>query len=39
VLAGKIPVPAAISQEAALIAGQCREAANARPSLKLVSTP
>lgn len=38
VLAGKIAPPAALAQQAALIAEQSREAASTRPSLKLVST-
>jgi anthranilate phosphoribosyltransferase len=37
VIDGKIPVPAAIAQQAALIVEQAREAGGARPSLKLVS--
>lgn len=38
VLDGKIATPAAIQQQVALIADQCREAARIRPPLKLVST-
>jgi anthranilate phosphoribosyltransferase len=37
VLDGKIAVPAAIAQQAALLAQQAREAATPRPALKLVS--
>lgn len=37
VLDGEIPVPAAIAQQAALLAEQAREAASARPTLRLVS--
>ncbi|HET9651189.1 MAG TPA: DNA-binding protein YbiB [Usitatibacter sp.] len=38
VLDGRIATPAAIQQQAALIADQCREAARTRPPLKLVSS-
>lgn len=37
ILEGEVDVPAAIAQEAALLAEQSREAANARPALRLVS--
>ena len=37
VLEGSIAVPAALLQQAALLAGQAREAASARPVLRLVS--
>jgi hypothetical protein len=37
VLDGKVPVPAAIAQQAQLLIDQAREAAIARPVLRLVS--
>jgi anthranilate phosphoribosyltransferase len=37
ILAGKIAVPAAIAQQAALVVEQAREAGSTRPSLRLVS--
>jgi hypothetical protein len=38
VLEGKVPVPAAIARQVALIAGHCRERTTGRAKLKLVSS-